>query len=418
MAAEVKITTRLDSAGFKKGMKGMSTSVNGFEKMLGGLKGKLMGLAAVAAFGKITKRAVDAAASVEDLVTQFNVLFRSTDRAVKRVEDLKEFSAVTPFQLEDIANASRTLEVFSEGILGDVKSLKLFGDVAAGVGQKDLKDMSFWVGRLFAALQSGRPIMDTINALSRLGVLGPNITKTLLDMNAAGADADDIWNTFTDSLKRFENGMADMSKTTSGKTSTMKDNWKLAFAEMGSFFEPLTKKAIDASTKIAQAFGNMFKTLTKARDPFEAAENAFRVGVADEGIEKAKAATAAQFRRKREEEARKKREAAQFKEFQKLDSKAKTQREKTIKDNIAANKKEFDMTVAAAKKIGEIKKSTQASSVAADRLAGIGGQLGGAVSPELKVERQQLQITKEIKKVLQDLPPKIAGQLVTLGALE
>ena len=417
---EAKITTRLDSSGFNGGMRQIDKSVDKFDNKLAGLKSKLAAVFSIVALTRMTQAAVSAASAIEDLEVQFNVLFRSTDRAVKRVEDLKAFSAATPFQLEDIANASQTLEVFSEGILGGVDDLTLFGDAAASVGQKDMADLSYWVGRFYASLQSGRPILDSVNSLSRLKIMGPTITKQLLDMSASGADVNVIWNTFTDSLNRFEGGMLKASKTTSGTLSTMRDNWKLTFAAMGDVFEPLTKKAIGASTKIANKFQRLFELIKIARDPFAGAES--KMGQETDEDERArKNAKIKEFADRRAAEKRaaddKKGAAERRKQLEDQQQKNKADTEKMIADEAAAKEKERQNAFTAAKQIGEIK-TQKIDSVSRDRLAQIGGSLGGAISPQLQIARRALQVQENIAKILQDLPPRMAQQLINLGAYE
>ena len=91
------------------------------------IQGVVAGAAPIVALGSSIKAAFD----FETIETQFKVLLGSTEAAKKRMKELSEFSANTPFKLDGIAAASRQLHAFSEGALGDVKSLKLVGDAAA-----------------------------------------------------------------------------------------------------------------------------------------------------------------------------------------------------------------------------------------------------------------------------------------------
>lgn len=252
MAAKIEIKSTLNSTQYKRGIKEMKQANSKFGDSLSRIKGFIVGAFSLMAIKQFIGAGIRSRQVVEDLTVQFEVLFKSADRAANRMEDLKKFSGGTPFQLEDIAKASQTLEVFSEGVLGGVSDLKLFGDAAAATGNKDLKDMSFWVGRLYASLKSGRPFIDSANALQRLRVLGPSTLKTMIEMSEQGKSGAEIWATYTESLTQFEGGMEKMSQTVSGKISTMKDNWALAMADMGKQWEGFTKGVLDGMILIAQ----------------------------------------------------------------------------------------------------------------------------------------------------------------------
>ena len=89
---------------------------------------------------------INAAIKVEDLTTQFQTLTGSVENAAILIKDLQEFSAKTPFQLEGLAQASKSLLAFGtaqEDVLG---RLKFLGDAAAATGS-DISDLkNIWTG--------------------------------------------------------------------------------------------------------------------------------------------------------------------------------------------------------------------------------------------------------------------------------
>jgi hypothetical protein len=91
--------------------------------------------------------------------------------ARKRVEELTKFAGQTPFSRDDIYESSRILEVFTKGALSTSKGLKLVGDVAAGTKQ-DYKDVALWIGRLYDAMASGRPVGEMTARLQEMGAIG------------------------------------------------------------------------------------------------------------------------------------------------------------------------------------------------------------------------------------------------------
>ena len=81
------------------------------------------------------------------------------------------------------------------------------------------------------------------------------------EMKDAGASNAEIWKVFLDSLKRFEGGMEEMSQTVSGKMSTMKDNWRIAFAEMGDSFSLFTLGVLEGLTSLAKKISGFAATM-------------------------------------------------------------------------------------------------------------------------------------------------------------
>ena len=250
--AEVKVKARLDTGGFNAGIDDMKKSVGRFSRGLEKVKGILAAVFAVEGIRRFTASLIRTAAKFEDLTAQFRVLLRSGKDARALFRELKEFSAQTPFSLEDIAKASQTLITFSEGAMGGVNALRIFGDAAAATGQK-FPDVAYWVGRLYAALASGRPFIDSANSLQRLRIMAPSTMKEMIALEAAGRSGTELWDTFTASIGKFEGGMATLAETVSGKSSTMKDNWRLAFGEMGEAFKPFTLVVLDGLTWLGRA---------------------------------------------------------------------------------------------------------------------------------------------------------------------
>ena len=106
----------------------------------------------------------------ESLTVQFSVLFKNMEQAKLHMQDLESFAAGTPFQMEGIAKASRSLHVFTDGVLGGVASLKKVGDAAGATGNK-IEELSFWVGRAYSAISSGRAFGESAMRLQEMGIL-------------------------------------------------------------------------------------------------------------------------------------------------------------------------------------------------------------------------------------------------------
>lgn len=252
--AVVQAVAKLDSKPFNGNVKGMESRVKRFSNSVRMVKGLLLGAFGYAVIRNIQRlgmAAVKTASMFEDLGLQFKVILQDGLAAKRLFRELVEFSAVTPFSIEELSKGSQQLLNLTEGVYGGVESMRLFGDAIAATN-RDVEGSTYWIGRLYAALQSGGEITRAVNALLRIKLLQPTVLRQMKEMKDAGASNAEIWKVFLDSLKRFEGGMEEMSQTVSGKMSTMKDNWRIAFAQMGEDFSSFTIIVLDGLTKIAR----------------------------------------------------------------------------------------------------------------------------------------------------------------------
>lgn len=238
---------------------GIGRTATGFKVLSGiGVKAfKGLAVAGVASFGVLTAaalavgKAVKTAFSFETAKVQLKALLGSMDAAVERFNELREFSAKTPFQLPGILKASRLLTVFSEGALGGAKSLEAIGDAAAVAGQ-DISDVAFWVGRAYSMLKGGKPFGEAAMRLQEMGILTAGGRDEIEKMVKAGASFEDTFARLEKELQRFKGGMKDLSATGDGLISTLKDNWTIAVATFGNAFMDAAKGGITTMIETIQ----------------------------------------------------------------------------------------------------------------------------------------------------------------------
>lgn len=179
----------------------------------------------------------------ESLTIQFKTLLGSMEDARERMAALAEFAEVTPFNLEEVVKASRTLTVFSDGALGTEYSLRLVGDAAAAVGA-GFDEVAFWVGRAYAMIKGGQPFGEAAMRLQELGILTPAVRTEMEALQASGAKNSEVWEAFTTRLEEFGGAMEDLSQTGDGLTSTLEDTWTAAVREFGDAFQDAAKESI------------------------------------------------------------------------------------------------------------------------------------------------------------------------------
>lgn len=191
------------------------------------------GMGALAIAAKALQITLTQAFKFERYETQFKVLFKSTARAKKQLRDLQEFSAKTPFQIDDIVEASRQLEVFTKGALNTEEGLKLVGDAAA-VTSKPMQEISFWVGRAYAAIGARQALGEAGTRLTELALVSKDTRDEMEAMREAGASSAEIFALMEEEIKSLsKNGMEELAKTGEGLASTLRDNVNLALADFG-----------------------------------------------------------------------------------------------------------------------------------------------------------------------------------------
>jgi hypothetical protein len=173
------------------------------------VSGMLM-LGAGGGIGGLTKMGIDLVVERENITMAFETMLGSADAAKKRVEELTKFAGQTPFSRDDIYESSRVLEVFTKGALSTSKGLKLVGDVAAGTKQ-DYKDVALWIGRLYDAMASGRPVGEMTARLQEMGAISGEQRAKLEQLAKSGKKISQTWPEAEKVFGRFNGQMEKMS---------------------------------------------------------------------------------------------------------------------------------------------------------------------------------------------------------------
>jgi len=243
---EILLTAKnLLGKGLKAGSNVVNNFVSGAMGMLGKLKNmifSLPGLITTVFTGLAARAVIKPAMDLEKYKVQFKTLLGSLDSAEKRIKDLTDFAANTPFELPGIAKASKILETLTRGALSTGKGLEMVGDTAAGVGAP-IEELSIWFGRLYDGIQSGRPVGEAMARLQELGVVSGTARGKLEQLTASGASFVEKWAVISKETSRYNGLMKEMSATTGGLISTLKDNFSMALAEIGTEILPLVADA-------------------------------------------------------------------------------------------------------------------------------------------------------------------------------
>lgn len=212
--------------------------------------------------------AVKSAAQLETLETSFISLTGGAKQAADMMDNLNRFTAKTPFQIENVANAARQLIASGTEVEEVNDRLQFLGDIAATSGVTIEE-----IAAIFSKVNAkGKVGLENLNQLAERGIpIFDALAKaTGLPASELGAGAVSVeqFNTVLKSMAEeggFAAGaMERLSTTAAGKFSTAMDNLKLAGAELVQGLMPSISKILDGVTALAQRFTALSDTTKSA----------------------------------------------------------------------------------------------------------------------------------------------------------
>lgn len=198
----------------------------------------------VAALGKI---GLEYNAQIESYTTDFEVMMGDAEAAARKVEELKEMGAKTPFELGDLASATKTLLAFNVSADDSTGVLQQLGDISLGNVQK-LESLTRAYGKMNA---SQKVTLEDINMMIDAGfnpllLVAENTGETMEEVydriSKGGVAFEEITgaiNQATSEGGQFYQGMDKASQTTQGLISTLKD---AAQSKIGELFSDISEK--------------------------------------------------------------------------------------------------------------------------------------------------------------------------------
>ena len=237
----------------RRNMRSMSSNFEAVGQSL--TKSLTLPLAAIGSF------ALKSAADLEKLEVSFISLTGGAEQASNMMEQLNEFTAKTPFQIDAVAKSARQLIASGTEISEVNNQLQFLGDIAATSGASIDE-----IAAIFAKVNAkGKVELENLNQLAERGI---PIFKTLSETTGLlpselGGGAVSV-EEFNEALKSFaeEGGIANgamerLSETASGKFSTALDNLKQAGAAMMDDLLPAFKGSLDGVINLSKKIGDL-----------------------------------------------------------------------------------------------------------------------------------------------------------------
>lgn len=161
-----------DISAFEKNIKKVQRDLDklvgkDFVKFAGQVRTAMMGLAG--ALGLVGVAAVKSAAQLEQQKVAFTTLLKSAQKADDFLRKLQSFAAATPFQFDELVDASKKMLAFGFAADDVLPTLRKVGDAAAGLGLGG--DGIDRIVRAIGQMQSkGKVSAQEINQLAEAGI--------------------------------------------------------------------------------------------------------------------------------------------------------------------------------------------------------------------------------------------------------
>lgn len=216
--------------------------------------------------------ALKTASDFEQLEVRLKTLTGSAEAGAKQFKRLQQFSAGTPFQLQDLVQANNTLLGFGMNTEDAFISLQQLGDVASATGA-DLQSIavafgqSSAEGKLFTRdirqfINQGVPAVDLL--AQSMGVARSEVFNLAEEGKISFQILQDAIAKSTQAGGKFAGATQAQSQTIAGLFSTLKDNVALALGELGNEIARAfdLKKLVKDATKSIKSITRIFKNLS------------------------------------------------------------------------------------------------------------------------------------------------------------
>lgn len=244
----------------------VQTMANNVERGLNRVAGRAMQMGRILTMAVTLPVAAAGAASVklgadmETAAVGFEVLLGSASKAETMLGQIRKMAVATPFDNVQLRDAAKIL--LNYGVAGEniMPMLRVLGDVSMGDAEK-LHRLAVAYGQASAAGRlMGHDLLQMINAgFNPLQEISKRTGETLGQlrdrMHAGNIGVAEMTTAFVDAVSeggRFHNMMDRMSKTLTGRWSTLVDVTKVLLTTLGTDLMPILKQLVEYGIQLVE----------------------------------------------------------------------------------------------------------------------------------------------------------------------
>ena len=281
MAEKARVQLSYSIERCSNSIKRENVAISDQTRLLDNLKAGIAGVFAADQGKELIQAIIQTRGESQQLQISFETILGSKAKADKLMSQVIDFTAKTPFSLQEIAKGSKQLLAYGSTANTVIDELRMMGDVASGVSIP-IGDLIYLYGTLRS---QGRAYSVDIKQFAGRGVpiyeeLGKVLKVSTGEVNAlvsAGKvgfpQVEQAFKNMTSQGGKFFDLTAQNAKSLTGLTSNLGDAWSRMLNNEG--------------TKHEEFFGDMIKGATQAVDSYEDYLNALKAIISTYGVYKA-----------------------------------------------------------------------------------------------------------------------------------
>lgn len=264
-ASKIDVATGLLQDAFMDKLLGPAAAFTGL------LSGSLLVLRKVVRESQILEKGLTKISNLQQIEGKFETLLKSATLAKQRIKELYDFTKNSPFKFEDVAEANRQLEALTYGAFSGTKAMQMVGDAAAATGQS-MTEMAGRVGKLYAALASGRSIDKIAFQLQFTGLATEGLIGKLESLEAAGAGLSEMWREVEKVMANTTGGMENEMQTLESLNAKLEESRSVMEK---AFAEPFVEAQSNAIRTMTKATENLTPVLAQVGQDIAVVRGAF-----------------------------------------------------------------------------------------------------------------------------------------------
>lgn len=248
-----------------KAKKGLS----GLENVSDKVKRSLMGLGMAFSMKGLVSEVANVRGQFQQLEVAFNTMLGSADKADALMAQLVRTAAITPFDLEGVAQGAKQLLAYGMEAENVNETLTRLGDIAAGLSMP-LNDLVYLYGTTMA---QGRLYTQDLNQFTGRGIpmieelakvfgVAESKVKDLVEAGRVGfPEVQKVIENLTGEGSKFGGLMEEQSKTITGQISNIEDAIASMFNGMGKQSEGVINTTLSGVTYMVEHYEQMGRVL-------------------------------------------------------------------------------------------------------------------------------------------------------------
>lgn len=207
----------------------------------------------------VGRASLQASITYEQQMVSFEAMLGSAVRANEIMKDITETAQTTPFQKTELIEYAKQLYAIGVAEEDLISTMRMLGDVAAGVGKEKLPLIVYAYGQVMSAgrltneeirqfANSSVPLLATLAKM--FGTTTAGIRKMAEEGKISSEDARRAFEIMTSEGGKYYKQQEKLAKTTGGAISNFVDKLGEAAIGLGNLLKPALDKLIEWGTKI------------------------------------------------------------------------------------------------------------------------------------------------------------------------